>query len=188
MVRTKGAATFGFRQRPVGAPHLHCLGIAEASAAKEPDDRVAPAPRERREEGRHHVLASRQGGEPEDPTHLTAQAPGVDQHQALATFRELIGELHGDTTAEGLPDHSGPVDAKEVEEVPHDGGKVAERVVAEGFFRRPVPEEVWGQYRVVALKEPHRRDPRERASGDAVKQQQHRALTASAVADLVAVE
>ena len=37
-----------------------------------------------------------------------------------------------------LPDHGGPVDAEEVEEVPHDGGKVAQRVVAKRFFRRPM--------------------------------------------------
>src|ERR1019366_5468668 len=108
------------------------------------------------------------------------------KHQALATLGELIGKLQGYSTAEGLPDHGCPVDAEEVEEVPYNGGEVAERVVAGRFLRRPVPGEVRGQHRVVALQQAHGGDPRERAAGDAVEQQQHWALTTTAVADLVA--
>src|SRR5665213_1227790 len=147
----EGTAALAFRQRLVGAPHLHRLGVRETSPAEELDDRVPPVPHEGREQCRHHVLGPWQGGETEDPVHLAAQAPGVDKYQALATLGELIRELHGHSTAEGLPDHGGPVDAEEVEEVPYNGGEVAERVVAGRFFRRPVPEEVWGQHRVVAL-------------------------------------
>src|ERR1019366_3768694 len=147
----EGVAALTLRQRLVGAPHLHRLVVAEASAAEELDDTVPPVLCECREQGRHHVLGPWQGGEAEDPVHLAAQAAGVDKYQALATLGELIGELHGHSTTEGLPDHGGPVDAEEVEEVPHDGGEVAERVVTRRFFRRPVPEEVRGQHRVVAL-------------------------------------
>src|ERR1035437_7024235 len=184
----EGVPALGFRQRLVGAPHLRRLGVAEASAAEEPDDRVPPVPHESREQRRHHVLEPWQGDEAEDPVHLAAQAAGVDKYQALATLGELIRELHGHSTPPGLTDHGGPVDAEEVEEVPHGAGEVAERVVAERFFRRPVPEEVRGHHRVVALQEPHGGGPRERAAGDAVEQQQHRALTATPVAGLVAVD
>src|SRR5664280_1052084 len=184
----EGVAALGFRQRLVGAPHLHRLIVAEAPAAEELDNTVPPVLYECREQGRHHVLGPWQGGEAEDPVHLAAQAPGVDKYQALTTLGELIGKLQGYSTTEGLPDHGCPVDAEEVEEVPYNGGEVAERVVAGRFLRRPVPGEVRGQHRVVALQQAHGGDPRERAAGDAVEQQQHRALTTTAVADLVAVD
>src|SRR5664280_2855736 len=38
----EGVPALGFRQRLEGAPHLRRLGVAEASAAEEPDDRVPP--------------------------------------------------------------------------------------------------------------------------------------------------
>src|SRR5664280_609763 len=147
----EGTAALTFCQRLIGAPHLHRLGVRETSPAEELDDRVPPVPHECWEQCRHQVLGPRQGGESEDPVHLAPQAPGVDKYQALTTLGTLIRELHGHSTTEGLPDHGGPVDAEEVEEVPYDGGEVAERVIAGRFFRRPVPEEVRGQHRVVAL-------------------------------------
>jgi hypothetical protein len=85
-----------------------------------------PVPHEGREQHRHHVLGRGQGDEAEDPVHLAAQAAGVDEHQALATLGELVGELYGHTAPEGLPDHGGPVYVKEVQEVAHGAGVVAE--------------------------------------------------------------
>src|ERR1035437_9642829 len=184
----EGTAALAFRQPLVGAPHLHRLGVRETSPAEELDDRVPPVPHGCWEQCRHHVLGPWQGGETEDPVHLAAQAAGVNKYQALATLGELIGKLQGHSTTEGLPDHGGPVDAEEVEEVPHGAGKVAERIVAGRFFGRPVPGEVRGQHRVVVLQQAHGGDPRERAAGDAVEQQQHRALTTTPIADLVAVD
>src|ERR1035441_2572196 len=184
----EGTAALAFRQRILGAPHLHRLGVRETSPAEELDDRVPPVPHGCWKQCRHHVLGPWQGGETEDPVHLAAQAPGVNKYQALATLGELIGKLQGHSTTEGLPDHGCPVDAEEVEEVPHGAGEVAERIVAERFLRRPVPGEVRRQHRIVALQQAHGGDPRERAAGDAGAQQQPRALTPTAVADLVAVD
>src|ERR1035437_1464766 len=184
----EGTAAIAFRQPLVGAPHLHRLGVRETSPAEELDDRVPPVPHGCWEQCRHHVLGPWQGGETEDPVHLAAQAAGVNKYQALATLGELISKLQGHSTTEGLPDHGGSVDAEEVEEVPHGAGKVAERIVAGRFFGRPVPGEVRGQHRVVALQQAHGGDPRKRAAGDAVEQQQYWAMTTTAVADLVAVD
>src|SRR5664280_2394709 len=70
----EGTAALAFRQRLVGAPHLHRLVVAEASAAEELDNTVPPVMYECREQCRHHVLGPWQGGETEDPVHLAAQA------------------------------------------------------------------------------------------------------------------
>jgi hypothetical protein len=61
---------------------------------------------------------------------LTAQAAAGDEHQALASLRELVAELHRDGAAERVADHGNAVVPERGQQVPHAAGVRAERVVA----------------------------------------------------------
>jgi hypothetical protein len=53
---------------------------------------------------------------------LAAQAAAGDEHQPLAAFRELVGELHRDAPAERVPDDRGAPDVQRGQQVTHAAG------------------------------------------------------------------
>ena len=57
---------------------------------------------------------------------FAAEAAGVDEDEAVAKFRKLVGELHGDAAPEGMADHGHPPHIEDVQEVAEAARLVAE--------------------------------------------------------------
>jgi hypothetical protein len=60
---------------------------------------------------------------------FVADAAGADEHEPLAALWELVGELHGDAAAEGVPDDGDAVDVEHAQQVTHCVAVCADRVV-----------------------------------------------------------
>ena len=78
---------------------------------------------------------------------LLAQAAAADQHQPFRSLGELIGELHGDPAAQGVPDDRGPLVAGGDQEVAERGRQSSQRVVGVVLRRVAVAEQVRGEHR-----------------------------------------
>ncbi len=151
-------------------------------------DVVAPVSHQGREQDRHDQLGTREGEEAQHPRHLPTQASRGNQDEALDQLGMLVCELHGHSAAQRLTDHSGPGDSQDPQQVAQPRSEGAQGVVALGFGRLAVAEQVGGDDIVMAGQQRHRVPPGARAAGHAVDQQDGRPLTTTPVADLVAVD
>ena len=148
------------RQRRVRAPRLRRPLGPQSPVVEEPGHGVAPAPHHGRKEHGHHVLGARQRQAAKDPAHLAAEAAAVDEHQALAQLRVLVGQLHGDPAAERLADHGCPLDLEDGQQVAQTAGVGAEGVVPERLGRFAMPDQVGGDDGEVACQQRHHLGPR----------------------------
>ena len=119
---------------------------------------------------------------------LLAEAAAADEHEALAQLGVLVGELHRDAASQRLADDGGVLDTEDGEQVAQSAGERAERVVAQGFGRLTVPEEVGCDHVEVAGEQRQRVAPGARAARHAVDQQHRRPGARSAVGHVVPVE
>ena len=93
-------------------------------------------------EERHDRLGARDRRHPEQRAHRTAHSPTPHQDEALATLRELVGELGRHAAAERMAQYRGAVDLEHAQEVPHPVGIARHRVVGPGLLGTTVAEQV----------------------------------------------
>ena len=122
----------------------------------------------------HRLVEARQRDRPDRRCDLAAEPAGGDQHHALGALGELVGELHGDTAAEAVPDDGHLVDAEDREQVSHTVRVAAQAVVGARLVRLAVPEEIGRDDGVAARELVDDRVPGGVITGQAVQQQQHR--------------
>jgi hypothetical protein len=125
-------------------------------------------------EERHQRLGTGHGREAEQGAHGAPDSPAPYQHQTLATFGKLIGELRRHPATEGVADDGHPLHLQHRQQVAHTVGEPRDRVVGTWLLRAPVSEEVRGDHRVMRRQLIDDRPPRVRAVADAVDQQQSR--------------
>ena len=89
----------------------------------------------------HEVGAGQRGGT-QPGADLVAQTAARHQHQALDALGELVTELHGHTAAVRVPDDRRRAVPEGVEQVAHDRGGGAQRVVAVGGVGAPMTGQV----------------------------------------------
>ena len=124
---------------------------------------------------RHQRLGTGHRGKAQQRAHRPAHSPAADEHQALAAFGELVGELRRHAAAQRMSDHRGPVDLEHAQEVPHPVGVPRHRVVGAWLLRAAMAQEVRGHDGVVLGQLLEHRAPAVRAVADAVNEQEHRA-------------
>ena len=74
---------------------------------------------------------------------VRAQAAAGHQHESIAPFRELVGELQSDAASPGMTHDGHRLVAERVEEVAQEAGVGAERIVARRCSRPSVSGQIW---------------------------------------------
>ena len=119
---------------------------------------------------------------------LAPEAAARDEHEALDAFRELVAELHRHAAAERVPDDRRALVPEREQQVADHARERAEREVGRRLVRGAVTEQVRRDHRVVAGEPVEDVAPALGAGGDAVDQDQRRALAEHAVGDRVPVK
>jgi len=120
--------------------------------------------------------------------HVASEAAAGDEDEALAALGELVGELHRDPAAERMADDGRAVVPKGDDRVAHGARVRAERVVAARLRGFAVPEQVGRDHMMLGGQVVDRRVPLVRAPGDAVDEDDQRAVAGLAKGDPVAVK
>src|SRR5206468_9504285 len=125
------------RERGVTAPHIGKRVVRLPSQPARPVPWPLRGLADRRVEyEREHVLGTREGHSPQQEADLFAESARCDEHQPFHPLRELICELHRDTTAERVTNHSRALLTEHSEQVAPAAGVGAERA-APPRLRRP---------------------------------------------------
>ena len=181
-------AVLGTGQGRIGPPHLADKWCSQAAIVEKPANCRPEACDGTGKEQRHELFGSGEAAQPKDPADLPTESAGTDEHESVAQIGVLIGELHGDATAEALPDDRCAVDAENGHEVAQTARHGAQRVVAHRLGGFAMTEEI-GRDHVVVLREwPHHVLPGHGASGESVDQDDDLARAGTAIADVVAVD
>jgi hypothetical protein len=117
---------------------------------EELDDVIPPIAHEAREEDWQRVLDAWDRKQAEHPIHLSAQPATTDEDESIAMLGVLVGELHGDSAAEGLTDHRDPLDAEDTQEVAQRAGLGAQGVIPRWFGGLAVSNQIRRDDGVVA--------------------------------------
>ena len=126
---------------------------------------------------RDQVLTARKCSGPQRDADISAESPAGHQDEPFTAFRVLVGELHGDATAERVTDHRrGPM-TQRVEEVAETAGVRLERVVASWRRGTTMPRQIHGDHRASRRETFEDRVPRSHRAGEAVHQDDHRTRT-----------
>ena len=127
---------------------------------------------------RDQVLSARECSGPQRDTDIRAKAPAGHQDEPFTAFRVLVGELHGDATAERVTDHRrGPM-TQRVEEVAETAGVRLERVLASWRRRRAtMPRQIHGDHDASRREAFEDRVPRSHCAGETVHQYDYRTST-----------
>ena len=155
----------------------HLLGVAAECGIEDAQQARAQAADQldrRGSEERHERLGARDRRHPQQRAHRTAHSPAPHQDEALATLRELVGELGRHAAAERMAQHRGAVDLEHAQEVPHPVGIPRHRVVGPRLLRTTMAEQVRRHDGVVLGQLLEHGAPAVRAVADAVDEQQHR--------------
>ena len=120
-------------------------------------------------------------------TQIRAKATAADQDQPLTVVPVLVGELHRDTAAEGLPDHRGPIHSEFVEQITQKNRERSQRVIPTRLRGHAVAEQVRRDDAVLLGQLGNDRAPGCRTAGHPVDQQQRVAVPGIAVGDPVSM-
>jgi short-subunit dehydrogenase len=134
------------------------------------------------------LLRSRQCRRAQQRVHLAAEAAARDQNEALATLRELVGELHRDPATQRVPDDRPPLVSKCAEKIAHPVREGAKRVVAARLRGLTVTEEVRSDDPASRSEAHHHLFPRGGAACDPVQEGHERAFPARSIGDGVPVQ
>jgi hypothetical protein len=91
---------------------------------------------------RHEDPHPRDGGQSQKGANAAADPTAAHQDEAFATLRELVSELGGYASAEGMADDGNPIDLQDTQEIAHSIGIRSDRVVGSGLVRASVPEQI----------------------------------------------
>lgn len=160
------------------------IGVQEPHQTQEQADLEPHAGQPQRGE---HEVGARQRDGPQYGVDLAAYAARADQDQPFGALRELVGELHGDTAAERVPDQGGGLDVERGEQIADPVGVRGHRVVGARLVGGAVAEQVGRDHRVGACEVGDQVRPGRRGVADAVDQDERGALTGHAVGTTVAV-
>ena len=128
-------------ERGVTAQDLLHVGVhAQPDPAEQAPDEPADAQDAFVDHERQHELGARKAGRAQQGVDLAAQAAAAHEDQALAVLGELVGELHGDSAAQRVPDDRSPLVAQRREQIANPARVGAQRVVAPGLGRLAVAE------------------------------------------------
>ena len=154
---------------------------SEPTDAAEPDH---PARRQRRQ----HEVRPRQGSGAQHEVHLAAEPAAGDEHQPFGALGELVGELHRDPAAQGVPDDRDALVAERGDDVARAAGVRSERVVPARRRRLAVAEQVGRDQREVLAEQRGDALPGLRGVGDPVQEQQRRAAAGRPVAHAMSMQ
>ena len=110
---------------------------ARRTLPTKPEARLGRPGRQRQEQ----VRARKRGGT-KHRIDLEPEPSAGDEHEALGHLRELVGELHRDTTAERMTDQRHAVVPERHQHITQERGQRSERVVAAARAGRPVSREI----------------------------------------------
>ena len=131
-------------KRPVAVEHITEVGAEWHAAGRSQDGRGQPdcgTHRRGRRNGQPELRPGN-GGHPEQGMDLLADPAAADQHEPLAPFGKLVGELHRDTTAERMADDGDPVHVEHAQQVAHAAGVRGDGIVRPGLGRLAMAEQV----------------------------------------------
>ena len=126
-------------------PTSHLLDIGpkpQSHAAEQAGAEATGLEQAGRRESRDHVLRTGQRRGPQQQAELAAETATVDEHEPLAQLGELVGELHRDAAAEGVPHEGRAVVPERREQVAQAARGGAKRVVPAGLRGRAVTGQV----------------------------------------------
>ena len=180
---------FNVPERPIAAGEF-----AEVRARLQPEtaqksaDRGSRAQQTWLDEDGQHELGSGEGGRTQQEMHLSPETATRHEPEPLDALRELVRELHRYPTPQRVPDERRSLVAEDDHQVPDPACVGAQRVVAPRLRRLAVPEQIRREHGD-SLREPREHlAPGVRGGGDAVHENQHRALAAGEVAHSVPVQ
>ena len=104
-------------QGDVGVPGLVGLGTAHTGRGQPPAQPLAGGDDLVRGDDRQHEFRPGCRHQTQRASEFGPQASAADQDKSLDVLRMLVGELHGDTATEGMPDQRDAGDAELVEKV-----------------------------------------------------------------------
>ncbi len=141
----------GVGQRGQRLPGLRGAGTdrGQSDPAPEPQRGITHPVQPARGQHRQHEFAAGQRGRPQQRVEFAAQPARADQHQPVDPFGKQVGQLHRDAATQRMPDHRRRRHVQGIEQVAQAGGVRSERVVAQGFVRLAVAEQVGRQHPVV---------------------------------------
>ena len=149
---------------------------------------VDDAAKARRTEPREDDVGAGQSGRAKHAVELAAETPARHEHEALDHLGEEIRELHRDAAAERVADERDARLLETDEEIAHDGGVRAGRVLRHRLGRLTMSQEVGRDHREVLRERGDDLFPRLRAAGDSVKEDERGSAAGHAVAEGVTVQ
>ncbi len=173
----EGAAGLAVGERRVAAGDLGAIGAdPDADGAEPAADRAPDLDQRVVRDQRQDELRAGQGRGAQRDADLLAEAAAVDEHESLDPLGKLVGELHRDAAAERVADDGRAEVTEGAQQVADARGEGTKRVVAARLCRETVAEQVGRDDREVLGKLRQDLVPGVHVAGDAVDEDQHRAL------------